>query len=526
MKFCKLADIVDFQEPEFQATAALLLETAPNRKSWEFVQVYQGLKQLGLLHGQSKALGLGVGSEHLIYAFTNVCEHVTATDLYESQKWSTAAMTTSDIYRLSPFAYQPERLSVQHMDMTQIKYPDGHFDFVWSCCAIEHVQNFQALHQVYQEIHRVLKPGGIAALTTEFNNSNHPSYEPHLLFTDRCWIEQWLTGADPLIQGFELLDSPDLNISDRSENQPTFRRVAGSSIQIYCNDIVLNSVSIFLRKSGEFSRSYDAQWLPEFWRNYHAAYDAYRAAEFDRAEQLLKQILQADLEPRLRMRARRRLADTLQAQAKLLQAPSATPKSDPLAQAKLAEMRQVCLSALPDCALFQDSDQIIPLAMHCMQAKLYAEANSLLALVETLPGANLESIIRSKLQQAKCYQQQGQFEAALEAVSRAKLLVVPGDYIEQRFQAKIQFQAGLAYEKLGDLEAAVQAYRLAVSSARPEFQTLCYRRLTACLQQQINQMRQRAEQAEVKLGTSQQFWPLRPALAGLKQRLRQAATKP
>ena len=118
MKFCKLADIADWQSPEFQATESLLALTGRSRKAWEHIQVYEGLKALGLLDGTARAVGLGVGSECLVYALTNVCEQVIATDLYRSKNWLPASMAVEEVYSNNKFPYRPERLVVQHMDMT------------------------------------------------------------------------------------------------------------------------------------------------------------------------------------------------------------------------------------------------------------------------------------------------------------------------------------------------------------------------------------------------------------------------
>lgn len=513
MKFCKLADINDWQDPAFQATASMLKCGDQSRKAWEFIHVYQGLQQLGLLNGEAKIIGLGVGHECLIYAFTNVCQQVIATDLYESQQWSTAAMAVQEVYDKNPFPYQPERLSVQHMDMTQIAYPDASFDFVWSCCAIEHVNNFRDLHQVYREIHRVLKPGGIAALTTEFNNTDRPSYEPNLLFTDRRWMEVWLTGSDPLVQGFELIDPPDLEISDRPENQPISRKRLQSSIQVYCNDVVLNSVAVFLRKSGDFARAYDEQWLPEFWRNYLAACDAYRTGDFTKSEHLLQQTLQSEtLEPRLRVRALRRLADAL------------------YAQNKLDQVRQVCQSALPDCDLFQDEDQLMPLAAYCWQVGLEAEANRLYEKVANLPSSNIDLVIQSLLHQAKYYEQQGDFARALTLVDKAEQEIIPGSHTESEYKPKIYFRTGFLHEKMGKLAPAIRFYKLAIAAAPPntEFQTNCYRRLTTCLQTQLKRTKEKVENLEAtnQWMQSSKFWKLRSVVIGAKTWLRRHDRSP
>jgi SAM-dependent methyltransferase len=48
---------------------------------------------------------------------------------------------------------------------TQLPFGDGSFDVVTSFSAIEHIPEPSARSRVFREIHRVLKPGGYAALT-------------------------------------------------------------------------------------------------------------------------------------------------------------------------------------------------------------------------------------------------------------------------------------------------------------------------------------------------------------------------
>lgn len=480
MKFCKLADIADWQDPEFEAIGNLLLTGDRNRKTWEFIHVYRGLKQLGQLDGTARILGLGVGHECLVYALTHVCQQVVATDLYESQSWDTASMTVQEVYERNPFPYQRDRLTVQHMDMTRLDYPDASFDCVWSCCAIEHVNQFRDLHQVYAEIHRVLKPGGIAALTTEFNVTDSPSYEPNMLFTDRPWLEVWLTGSDPLVQGFELIDSPDFEISNDPRNQPVERKGLPGAMQIYCNDVVLNSVAFFLRKSGEFSRAYDESWLDPFWRDYLAACMAHRAGDYGRAESLLRPLLQEPLAPRLKVRATRRLADTL------------------YAQKQFDAVRQLCEAILPDCTQVPNEDQLMPLAFYCSQTGLPEAAQQLYQIVEQLPSTLPAGVIRSLLNQAKYYEQRQQFEKALERVGRAEQMIAPGSDLEQQYKPKVCFRTGFSYEKMGQLAVAIRFYQLAVELSQSDtaFQNKCYRRLTACLQMQVKQTTAKVEELE------------------------------
>ncbi|QYO62544.1 methyltransferase domain-containing protein [Leptolyngbya sp. 7M] len=143
MKFCKVADIADWQDEAFQATASLLqLESVRNRQVWPLIQIYTGLHQLGLLGGQATALGLAVGDEPLIYAFANGCNRVVATDLYDLYN-GRETLTTQEVYRRNPFPYATDRLEVRPMDLTRIDYPDHSFDFIWSCRAIEQMTVLQ-----------------------------------------------------------------------------------------------------------------------------------------------------------------------------------------------------------------------------------------------------------------------------------------------------------------------------------------------------------------------------------------------
>lgn len=463
MKFCKVSDIIDWQDVDFQSTASLLRLSDKSRKMWEFIQVYRGLEHLGVLNPEAKGLGLGVGTEPLIYAFTNVCKEITATDLYDSQTWTTAAVSLNDVYAKSFLPYRQDRLIVRNMSMTDIEYPDESFDFVWSCCAIEHVNNFRELHRVYQEIHRVLKPGGIAALTTEFNATNLNSYEPNMLFTDQYWIEQWFTGGNPVVQGLELLDHPDLSITPLPANEPLPRSQPPiSSIQIYAYDIIINSLALFVRKNEDFSPPYCEYWLPNFWKDYLAACDKYREGNLSEAEALLKQVLKNTLEPRLRVKAISRIADTLNAQS------------------KLQELVELCKESIIYCEDSEDTDHLINLAHYCKQANLLKEAAFLYEKVANLPGSHIDSILYSLIANAICFELQGKYQEALELIAKAEQKLLPGFSADLRHE--IYFRRGSCYENLGKNETAAKFYLLAMNLCEKDskFYENCHLRLSSC----------------------------------------------
>lgn len=465
MKFCKVADITDWQDQEFRSISSLLdVDGFKDRKVWEHIQVYRGLQQLGLLNETTKALGLGVGQERLIYAFANVCGAVVATDLYNSLNWSTASLAVEEVYNQNPFPYQRDRLTVQHMDMTQIEFPDASFDVVWSCCSIEHVNSFADLHRVYREIHRVLKPGGIAALTTEYNLSNHHSYEPNMLFTDRYWVNHWLLGENALVQGFKLIDQPELTLQPDPGNQPQPRRLPlKTSIPIYSRDIVLDSVAFFLRKSGNFARDYDDRWLPSDLSQYLSACDQFRAKNFSASEALLKPLIASNTtEPRLKVAALRRLMTALREQN------------------KTDEMMQYYPAIVPLCQSAEDTDHLLPLAHICKKLKQWDTAKFLYEKTEQSPGARDIQVVRSILGQAECLAQQNQFSAALSLAEKARDQLPPYHPTDDLISS-VHFHRGLYHEKLEQFEAAVAAYQLALETApHAQSQQNLTRRLNHC----------------------------------------------
>jgi tetratricopeptide (TPR) repeat protein len=443
MKLCKIADSHDWQEPEFQASASLLqLQPSKTRNSWEAIQVYAGLQQLGLLKGTSRALGLGTALDGpLTEALAQTCQAVTVDDLDLSAQGPIAAIA------------------------------DESFDFVWNCGAIAQTDNFQDLHRLYKEMHRILKPGGIAALTTEFNLSDQPSYEPNRLWVDRNWMRQWFTDEAALVQGLELIEPLDWSIADEPENQPRLRRAA--SIQCYANDVILSSIAFFLRKQGEFSQPYQESWLGNFWSSYLAACDRQRTQDFRGAEALLRQILtEADLPDRLRLRTLRRLADAL------------------YAQGKKEEVKAVCLEAMPYCKGGNEEDHLMLLALHCKQLRLTDEAAKIFSRVVELPSTPIEMLILANIHRAEGLRQQGYFQPALDllATSEAQL---PANESGDALKLKLWFQRASCLEQLGQIEEAIVLYE-SILKATPgpdaQLQAVCYRRLSACMQIQMNQL--------------------------------------
>lgn len=218
----RLADINDLLQPEFGKSFRSRL---PNeqiirspRKLWEFAWIAQQFDNLRLSGGCF--LGLGVGYEQLIFHFCHLAQSVIATDLYTPDTaWSTARFETQQIFERSYFPYPRERLTVQNMDMRRLDYPANTIDAVWSCSSVEHVQTLPQFVQIFREIHRVLKPGGVAVITTEFSLAE-PYFLPGVL---SLWRDSAL--FHDRLQGLSLEGRVDLRYRAESPgNRPTPRR--------------------------------------------------------------------------------------------------------------------------------------------------------------------------------------------------------------------------------------------------------------------------------------------------------------
>lgn len=140
-----------------------------HRKIWEFNQALYGLRTLRRLAPEATALGIGCGHEEFMYFLANRIRRVIATDLYEGE-WiggeSDADVLTHPA-KYAPFKYREGHLEVRRMDALALEAADRSVDFVFCLSSIEHFGSRRDKLAALQEMHRILKPGGVAVLTTE-----------------------------------------------------------------------------------------------------------------------------------------------------------------------------------------------------------------------------------------------------------------------------------------------------------------------------------------------------------------------
>lgn len=97
-------------------------------------------------------LEIGVGNGSHAQLISAAARSYTGIDLTEYSVRSTTE-------RLRHFGLDSPNVKILRMDAEQMDFPDNSFDLVWSWGVIHHSANTRT---ILEEIHRVLKPGGIA----------------------------------------------------------------------------------------------------------------------------------------------------------------------------------------------------------------------------------------------------------------------------------------------------------------------------------------------------------------------------
>ena len=213
--YCKLCELADFEDSELRELIRDVYSSDRQhfaeadfprgreyRKYWEVAMTLRAFGDLGVFHEDAQVLGVGAGHEATVYWLTRRVGRVVATDLYEvTDHWSgtgdSGAEMLTDPGRYWDGPWDPDRLEVRNMDALDLAFPDESFDAIFSSSSIEHFGDFADVRRGVEEMFRVLRPGGVVALSTEFRlEGPHMGFpgllrfdEPELrsLLLDRLW---------------------------------------------------------------------------------------------------------------------------------------------------------------------------------------------------------------------------------------------------------------------------------------------------------------------------------------------------
>jgi SAM-dependent methyltransferase len=187
IQLCELANPAKWDNPEWVALLASLCTMAVDklsmhRKGYEFAQLLFGLTRLGRITPEARVLSVGAGHEAPLYWLANHVGCVVATDMYDTS-WKEAWAGEGDdrVFQqpkdFAPFPYREDRLTFLKMDGRKLAFPDASFDIVYSLSSIEHFGGLAGAIDAMDDMARVLKPGGILVLATEYCLSGPPHHE-------------------------------------------------------------------------------------------------------------------------------------------------------------------------------------------------------------------------------------------------------------------------------------------------------------------------------------------------------------
>ena len=219
-----------------------------HRKPYEFAQLIFGGRRLGVMGADAKVLSVGAGHEGVLYWLANRVGWVVATDLYEGvwqqvqgREGDPNVLRNPDAY--APFPYRRDRLTFMRMDGRRLAFRDGTFDLAYSLSSIEHFGGVANAASTLREMGRVLRPGGIVALATEYVLAGPPHEETFQPAEFMQLIDQ---------PGLELVEPIDAGV---------YRRYAFTPVDLYGDpfetphmlvrfyDTVFTTVMVFLRKT-------------------------------------------------------------------------------------------------------------------------------------------------------------------------------------------------------------------------------------------------------------------------------------
>lgn len=224
--FNKTCTLEDFSDPDLVAIIrdvfaheAAAFPDLPQgrefRKHWEIGMAVASFREFGALRPDAELLGVGVGTEPTMYWLTNHVRRVFATDLYAGAgDWSPVAPTwmLTNPGRDWPNVWNRRRLVVQHMNALELEYEDNSFDGIFSCSSLEHFGSRSDVRLALDEMFRVLKPGGVLAISTEFRLEGNRNGLPGTLLFDEADIQQLVTGS----RSWDLATPLQLAVSDET----------------------------------------------------------------------------------------------------------------------------------------------------------------------------------------------------------------------------------------------------------------------------------------------------------------------
>ncbi|UIJ71050.1 cyclopropane-fatty-acyl-phospholipid synthase family protein [Aurantimonas sp. HBX-1] len=255
--------------PDFAATFATTWQAMTfgpdgpayrHRKMWEWAAITRALGERGKLRPGSRGCGFAVGFEPLPSLFAARGAEVLATDwvVEEATDWNISGQqaTTASHLRwpnLIDEASFDARVTFRSVDMRNLDgLAPGSFDFVWSSCSLEHLGDLEAGLRFIEQSAALLKPGGVAVHTTEFNVSSKTATiesGPAVIYRE----SDLLTLPDRLAAQGVTLEPFDLDIgtdaADLEPDAPPYYAGGRQHVKLRYGDHVMTSILLVATKN-------------------------------------------------------------------------------------------------------------------------------------------------------------------------------------------------------------------------------------------------------------------------------------
>lgn len=254
VQLCELANPAKWDNPEWIEVLRSLQvlpdhKLSMHRKTYEITQMVWGLRRLGHLREDASIVSVGAGHESVLYWLANHVRRVVATDMYGGVWQSQCAREgEEDVLKrpeaYAPFSYRADRLAFLKMDGRRLGFGDATFDVAYSLSSIEHFGGLEGAAQAVDEMARVVKPGGMIVVATEY-------------LIDGPQAEDAFPAADihrlASRPGLELVEPIDEQVWKRYEGAPVdLRRNRHQTphMVVKIDDTIFTSVMLFLRRAG------------------------------------------------------------------------------------------------------------------------------------------------------------------------------------------------------------------------------------------------------------------------------------
>jgi len=252
VQLCELANPAKWDNPDWIRLLKSLKvvphhKLAMHRKSYEWTQLLFGLTRLAKLGDDISVLSVGAGHECILYWLANHAGRVVATDLYEG-RWQSDGAREGDVSvidrpeQFAPFPYRQDRLRFRRMDGRSLDFRDREFDVVYSLSSIEHFGGYEGAKASMVEMARVLKPGGVLVVATEYILSG-PDYEEAFqpAVIHRLFDVPGLSLIEPVDEGVHRrYDAAVVDLRKNMHQRP--------HMVVKVDDTTFTSVMAFLRK--------------------------------------------------------------------------------------------------------------------------------------------------------------------------------------------------------------------------------------------------------------------------------------